>query len=370
VVDVEFYVPGDGEADADDEVLDTGKPGAGHRRLLGWAVVVCAAAAVAGLVAGTHGHGHPRVPQVEGLLPVVVPDPTPARVLPDSAPAAVVDGAVVALAGNTLVWRAFDGTTTAHIPIDDPSANYTLVADPAGHRVWLVRLGPASMRVTTYDRWGPERESSFGNGSVANDAAVLDGSLWVDTDGGVQRVSSGATGGSMDDTGMPGGYAITADPSRHRLLLVDYDSGLPRIRVQDPGRAAAVGSVSAPFGKGELVVVGGRIWAAGYSSTGAVLARLNPRTLRPVQHSPLESYLGPGAIVAAIGSRDLIVRSGAGGQAMWCIDARDGTVQHVWSEISGSVVVVPDGGARTRSGVYLATGEGAPVRLDSSGCPG
>lgn len=371
-MDVEFYVPGDGDADAADEVLDTRKPRARRRWLIGWLAVGCAAAVVAGVLAA-QGGGGPAPTRPIHVMPLRPPErvtftPTP-LILPDGAPAVFVDGTVVALAGDSLVWIDAAADTTAQARVDDPSADYTLVPDPAANRVWLVRTGRGSMQATAYDSRGSREQVSFGARAPATGAALLDGSLYVTSRTGVQRIAAGVSSGSLNSTGIRGADGITADPSRHRLLLVD--AGMPgSIRILRPGAVSSARAAPAPFMKGELAVVAGQIWAAGYSRTGAVLARLDPVTLRPVRHSDLEPYLGPGGNLVATGPRTLFVRSGAGGEALWCVDADSGAVRRVWPDLAGSVVVIPDATPGARAGVYLATDSAPLHRLSGPGCLG
>ena len=49
--------------------------------------------------------------------------------------------------------------------------------------------------------------------------------------------------------------------------------------------------------KVSLAVADGAIWLAGYDTGDGILMRLNPRTLRPLLHSPLDPGLAPGAVL-------------------------------------------------------------------------
>jgi hypothetical protein len=92
-----------------------------------------------------------------------------------------------------------------------------------------------------------------------------------------------------------------------------------------------------------------------------VLQQLDPDTLRPVAASPLAGELGPGALVVAAGTRSLWVRSGGGGDSLWCLDPASGASLQRWS-IGGRVA--------STSGVAVVASASGLLGLRLDGCPG
>jgi hypothetical protein len=126
--------------------------------------------------------------------------------------------------------------------------------------------------------------------------------------------------------------SIAVDRARQRLVL--FDVAARRVVSYDPATGALRRSPKLPIGKGNVLVDGaGRVWVGGYrfaGGGGAWLARLAPTTLQPIDSSPLADQLGPGAVLVASGIRVIWVRSGAGGDDLWCVDGRTGRAEQHW----------------------------------------
>lgn len=367
---IEFLRPDGTPEPVPEELLDVGPPRRPRRRMLVAVVVAGTVLLVAGILASVlRGGGHAAHPGaqlthpefVTGPAVVVTPGLSVSVDIPSSAPAVEVDGTVVAAAGGRLWWQLLDGTLSSSSDIDEADG-YSLVADPAQHRVWAL-LNRSRPEIVVASSTGPARQFTFDMPGLAG-AAVLDGQLYVTTDTGVSGVDTAGFGYSTRATPVRGGWGIAADPSRHRLLLMDSTGGQATLRAQRPTDARPEAQAALPIGKGSVVVVGGDIWAAGYGTDGAVLARLDPASLRVVAVSPAADELGPGAEVVGVGRHVLLVRSGGGGDGLWCVDARSGAIDEKWSSVPGAVAAGPDGG-------YELTGtRDAPKLLTGGRCPG
>ena len=354
---VTFIDPNAGDAGAQEEVFDSWRPPR-RRRWLGWALLGGVALLLSGVLAVERGGGHPTPsPSIGRTGSAEVPRLLRWPVLAD-APAVVVDGTAVTISGDSLVWinLATSGVATARLGVTLSRYPTTLVADPPRHRVWLVRLASGVMTAIAYGSRDTEPLFEVGMRADADAAAVLDGGLYVSTDGGMRLVSTGSRGLTIRPVDLPFAISLAADPPRHRLLLVGR-----RVSAWRADRVTRVATAPDPFDWGQLAVVAGRIWAVGVTNHGAVLAQLDPQTLRPVRHSPLESRLGPGAVLAATGRHDLLVRTGAGSDALWCIDARSGAIVRAWAHVAGAAVLAPDG-------VYAISYASDPRKLAGGRC--
>ncbi|HZC51888.1 MAG TPA: hypothetical protein VE441_05270 [Mycobacterium sp.] len=279
--------------------------------------------------------------------------PSAVPVVADDDPAVVIDGLFVFVAGEALWWIDRHEHVAAMYPLPDPAGRYTLVADRATHRVWLVRLAPESIQVVAYRSRTHAELARFAVHGAASGAAVLDGCLYLITGAGWQHISISGPVISMTPTFMRGRVAITADARRHRLLLIVRG----KIEARRPGNAQRVVSTSLPFYPVSLAVAGGHIWAGGWSAAGAArLVRLDPRTLRPQLQSP-----HPAPLIVASDAHDLLVRSGAGSAALRCLDARTGKLINSWSDVRSAAAVAADGLWRLSMTTW-------PQQLAGTGC--
>ena len=197
----------------------------------------------------------------------------------------------------------------------------------------------------------------------------LNGELYLSASSGVVGIAGPRASGLLDWTPLRGGRAIAADRTRNRLLLLDEDGATVRVRAESPDLTRSGISAILPFLTGSFVIVNGRIWAGGSDERGAVLVRLDPRTLRPIRHSDIVGRLGSGVVFAAAGARSFLIRDVSGGAGLWCVDADSGVVLHSWPSVAGPVVINVRPGAAVNP-IYAVPSGSTPVRLESGSCPG
>lgn len=281
--------------------------------------------------------------------------------VPDDASGVELDGQVFVVLTRMLLITGIDGRSALTVPLPHPDSAYDVLADPARHRVWLVQRDP--LRVDVYRSTG-RLDRSLEVGGTADGVALLDGDLYVAGSAGVRRIALTGSGLHAAPAGVRPGELIIADAARHRLLFVDHAGAQTSVRAQLPQHARPDGRGGLPVNTTDLVAAGTQIWAAGYDATNAaVLERLDPGTLRPAVHSVLEHRL-PGVLVVAANARELLVRNVAGGEGLWCVDARSGVVDQSWPGLPGAVAVGPDGS------YLIAATDQAPRRLTDAACPG
>lgn len=359
---------------ADEELLTVGPGDSGRRRtVLVVAVLVVVAGLALGIVVSNRAGHHPHA--VNSPHPSA---PPPSAAPPSGVPVGAGSADTPALLMNGFVYIIREGLLYMHAatrPIINetvvgrfrrPDAAYLLVGDAAHRRIWAVQTIEPSWTAYEYDAATLEQLDARGaNGSVAG-AAVLGGDLYVNTDVGVVR-DVGRAARRLESTGIRGGRAIAADPGRGRLLLLDLDGANAQIRGQSSTSHTIVAARAPVLVKGDIAVVGGHIWVGGFGERGALLYQLDPRSLRRLGASPLEAALGPGAVIVASGAHDFLVRSGGGGDQLWCVDGRSGAVRQTWAHVGDPVVLGGDGpGPR----VYTLDSGFTPRPLAGAGCRG
>jgi hypothetical protein len=360
-------------ADPDGELLDTGPRRSGARTGVVSVVALAAIIAAAVLVAAQHRGGrHGRVaatastsaPALVPTLPVPVPDTgEPPALMIGSTLYMVRDGSLIAHRAGT----AAETSVTVGEPAET-GGSYLLAADPTRSRIWVVKSLPARILIYAFDLAGlSELRRLHIEGKVAG-VDVMRGELYLSTSAGVVGIA-GPRSGLLDWTPLRGGRAIAADSTRNRLLLLDGDGAFARIRAESPDLTGPGISAELPFRTGTFMIVNGRIWAGGAGAHGAVLVRLDPRTLRPIRHSEVERRLGSGAVFAAAGTRSFLVRDTDGGGGLLCVDANSGRLLHAWSGVRGPVVISMQAGAATNR-IYAPTSGTSLTPLDSGSCPG
>jgi hypothetical protein len=239
------------------------------------------------------------------------------------------------------------------VALSDPR----LVADPGANLVWLVANGVAR----AYDG-GTLRLRFRGWAPPCEDATAMDGQLFVTNNRDVVEVGPGLHVPRHIATTRGPIVAVTADPTRHRLIVA-YVGAPSRVMslVPQPHGPARIGRMARyNANQPTLAVAAGQIWLAGYSSAN-VLVRLDPTTLRPVAHTSLGSQFGLGAYLAGAGAYAVWVRGAGDGGELRCLNAVTGRQLQTWL-ISGRV-------ASVASRAVVATGAGA-VQLDLVGCTG
>jgi hypothetical protein len=235
-----------------------------------------------------------------------------------------------------------------------------LVFDASRRVVWIVVTDAARTRMIEL----AERTLRLGRTVVwrqrVQDAVAYQGHLYLQSNTGVADVAPGATRPRL----VPGlGTAIghiAADPTRHRLIAIDqgYPTDLWAYR---PGHRPVRARTSLDISRGTLAVVAGAIWVGGFSgSGGAVLDRLDPQTLRPVQRLDPRLFDTAPVIVGG-GSRVVWVEVGA--ERLACIDASSGGVEQQW--LQRGIVAV----ASSPTGALIVTTSGL-IGLVLAGCEG
>ena len=190
-------------------------------------------------------------------------------------------------------------------------------------------------------------------------AVAIDGQAWfATTEGLFSVVGSGNKGVATKVPGLSGVFGLTADAAHHRVIVgataATGGDGLGQTQI------AAVDVITKKLtlggrvgvGKEEFVVVGEQVWVGGYNDANKPrLVKLDGATLQPVLEPPLNTLLGPGAIIWP-GENVLWVRHG-GDETLDCVDSRDGTVLQAWSNVQGPVSSVPGAAYALNNGVLL-----------------
>jgi hypothetical protein len=261
-------------------------------------------------------------------------------------------GLVVLLANGRSVTK---GLSDTRLPPGYTSGSARLVVDQPANLIWVVVAGQSGGRVMAYQMVYRNRVVDVATPPI-NGAAALDGRLYLTSDA---KVFSVSTGGVVRAAAiLPATLGtIAADPSRNRLLVLDYvqhtsvwalaPRGNGGLRVGPPARVGVY-----PTG---MVVVDGRIWIGGFDNGDGSLFRLAPDGLRAVRHSGIHDRFHTGAIPAAGGDSALWVRD-VTGTTLHCIDARTGRDLQDW-EIEGPVA------SRAGFAVVATTGGVVPLRL-------
>jgi hypothetical protein len=359
-------------AERDEEVLETGRPPSSRRTGVTWLAGALVLVAVAALLVAAHRRPARHPQAAPTTSPVVPVQPLPFPVPDQGAPPALMLGSTLYMVrdGRLIAHRA-DTIAEMSVTVGDAAetgGSYLLAADLRRSRVWVVKSLPA--RILIYEFVVPalrEVHSWHIEGQMAG-LDELNGELYLSATAGVVGISARRTG-LLDWTPLRGGRAIVADGLRNRLLLLDQNGASVRIRAESPDLTQPGTSASLPFLTGSFLVVAGHIWAAGRGVRGAVLVRLDPRTLRPIRHSAAERPLGAGAVFVAAGARSFLVRERVGGRGLWCVDATTGKVLQAWPTVPGPVVI----GTQPRPGrnpIYGVPSGSTPVALDAGNCPG
>jgi hypothetical protein len=219
-------------------------------------------------------------------------------------------------------------------------ADYQVVADPATHRIWVVstvdditiyELDSRTLQLLSRVRW---------NG-IPIATAVLDGRFYVSTPSGVLDLPKSAHRPLL--ARIHGGDVIAADPARHRLVDLSFR------QMRQLGLGAA-----------NLAVVAGSVWVAGGGTAHAVLARLEPSSLRLVAASPLAAHLDPTAVISASDDARLLVRTSSSMSSLWCVDGRTGAILQYWPTALGTPVLA--------GGTVYQLSESGPSQLPAGGC--
>lgn len=311
--------------------------------------------------AGAHGDSSPTpAPSATSTAP------TPPPVLG----AEVVD---LVLAGDRewkLTGRALsllrDGQTVRSVGLDFlqlPTSSAPLLAvDQSRDIVWLVVANAVPTRIIQFDSRSLRPIETLTWKQVVYGAAAFDGYLFLANDLGLAEV----TMSSMRPHFVPGMRGaigpIAADLVHHQLIALDESDPMAVWRYRH-GQRPLEAPTRIPLGMGSLAVTDGQIWVGGYGPRGAMLYRLDPRTLRPVWDVSLPEF-DPGAALIAAGRHVIWVRAEDRSSDLFaCLDAVTGRIEQRF-HLSGVDRVA----STTRVGV-VATGQGV-LPLTMGDCAG
>lgn len=265
--------------------------------------------------------------------PIPIDQATPSLELAVSVPLYLLPlGRLYKITDATAFGVSLDGSGFTRL---GPAAR--LVLDTAANRVWVVDAPGGE--IVEFDARNLHRLRTMHSNESIWDAAALHGHLYLARSTGLADVAPGAAQPRI----IPelSGYvtSVAADPKRGRLLVLVLGNGAS-VRQLTVAGAVLDHKAPVPVGGGRLrVTTDGAIWLGGFRSSidGAVVVRLDPKTLRLVVGSPVASRLGPSSWVEAAGDHDLWVRSAGNGEGLWCVDGRTGAILQYWPNVRGSV---------------------------------
>ncbi|MEO9137708.1 MAG: hypothetical protein ABI345_01450 [Jatrophihabitans sp.] len=345
----------------DDEELDTAPP-TRYRRWLGpLAGGLGATLVVVAVVVALTGSDDTTKPRLDRSQSSSTGRPGDGSI---QALATAPHGRFLALEASRLSLRTADGQVLRRSAVVDTgvaaSELIRIVVDSAAEVAWLVPIATNSAgAASAYSLRDLHRVDQMALPAVTGDAAALDGTLYAATRSGLFALRPGSAAPKPLGGGRPS--VVVADPSRHRVLLITTGSQSFAIRTFAPG--IGLGKASAlPAGLSPtLAVVGGSIWASYGDASTAVLARLDPRTLRPVLTLAADRY-GSAATIVATGDVSLFLRPRESPFRLWCVDARDGKSVSLGS---ADGLIAASGGR-----VLVAPLIGPPTQFDRGECPG
>lgn len=347
--DVEFLTGADDDSSFDEDVVEFGRGRAPRWLLILFGLVVVALVATA-TVAGSRHHptGRPAVLGTDAPSPTPVPreivTPYIGAALPIG-PTAAVDVAVMGsrlyilqvgrLAEIDLATSRMIAQATIGDFADGPTLR--LVTDPVRDRVWVVTVGMTPALITEFSGRTLARLLATTWPSAVRGAAVLDGYLYLQSEGVAVLAPNDRTPHTVTALANETG-SIAADPLRHRLLIMHVGTS-SRVLVYARGGPVRSTSGLLDVRSGDLAVVDGHVWLGGSGPAGAELEQLDPVTFAPGPNNPLFDFLGPGARIVARGQHVIWVRA-TGGQmasALSCIDAASGAELRSWFGLGGQV---------------------------------
>jgi hypothetical protein len=357
---VEFVADDGTVPPADEDMVEFGS-----RRVPRWVVIVACALAALAVVSVVAGRSQPKqvaVADAPNTLPVTVGQFGAALKFGGGPP----DAIDVLIAGDQLFVLRANGINRLALPaarVADSvrlnrhdTATSRLFYDAADNRLWLVEQGVRPAQLLELDAATLRVTRRVSADLTVRGAAAMFGHLYLASADGLSDLAPGARA-PIRMAALAGSVtAVAADPARRRILVLDESSPVA-VSVMSAGRVTAR-RIFGHLNRGSIAVVGDDIWVGGSGDYGAVMARLDPMTLAPLQTSPVA--LEANAVVVSPGARDLWVS--ASGTGLWCLDARTGSVLVQWP--TASVPVASRGGA-----AYVLTG-GSVLPLALNGCAG
>lgn len=206
--------------------------------------------------------------------------------------------------------------------ISDP----LLALDPARHVIWLVVANAVPTQMIEFDTNTLQPVATASWSQLVTGAAAVNGYLYLANDLGVAEMSPDTLNPRLVP-GLRGAMGpIAADPTHHQLIAADVIDPLGVYRYRH-GQPPYESPMRLPMRQGSLAVADGNIWVGGYGEHGAMLFRLDPRTLHPVSGGRAPAY-EQGAVVMSAGQHVIWVRSGDSASDLFtCVDAATGRIE-------------------------------------------
>jgi hypothetical protein len=313
-------------------------------------VVALAVVAVAAVVVGRGGGGRPgssatrSAPAARSTSPSPSGPPTlslqySAAFGPQVVDLLAVGNRVFALTPTLVGVAVRDGGPLTVRPAPLGLSNQTgvgrIVPDLTHHLLWVIALGG-----TTIGGYGSDHLDSVADLQVAEPitgAAALDGRLWFTTSHALFQVAPGHRPPRRVLRSATALGPIAADPGRHRVLVAA--AGSPARLTAYSASGPLVGSTQ-PFEHAtSLAVTGGLVWETGYGGGTPVLVHIDARSLQADRMSPLTGQLAVSALIVARYAERLLVKGDPASHALYCLDARDGSLKQRWTVPSGAVTL-------------------------------
>lgn len=221
--------------------------------------------------------------------------------------------------------RVVQSTSLTGVQLPSGSAP-VLALDRDRGVIWVVVANAVPTRMLEYDSRTLRALVTVTWQQVVYGAAAVNGYLYLANDLGVAEVSP-YTLRPRFVAGLRGALGpIAADPVDHQLIVLDTFNPLAVYSYRH-GQAPHESARRLPMRDGSVAVADGEIWVGGFGARGAMLYRLDPRTLRPVSGGRAMEF-DPGAVLLAGGSRVVWVRSGDPASDLFaCVDATTGRIE-------------------------------------------
>jgi hypothetical protein len=240
-----------------------------------------------------------------------------------------------------------------HLPVTSVPL---LALDPSRGVIWLVIGNAVPTQVVEFDSSTLQRLATATWSQLVSGAAAVNGYLYLANDLGVAEMSPQTLHPRLVP-GLRGAMGpIAADPTHRQLIAIDVSEPLAVYSYRH-GQLPYESALRLPMGKGSLAVADGNIWVGGFGYRGAMLYRLDPRTLHPVAGGRADGF-GPGAVVMSAGQHVVWVRQGDPASDLFaCIDAMTGRVEQRFHLAGADRVASTDGAGvvATHQGVLPLT---------------
>jgi hypothetical protein len=236
-----------------------------------------------------------------------------------------------------------------------------LAYDVATNRVWVVLTNAVPARMIEFDAATLQRVRDVTWSQLVQGAVALRNYLYLSTSFGVAGLPPGAARPHLIG-GLAGAIGpLVVDAARNRIVTIDlgYPTDVWSFR---GGELPQEAEMPVTLRHGSLGVVGNAIWLAGFGDRGAVLMRLDPRTLAPARRAPARSF-GAGAVIVGTGAHVVWLRAGESSNLLACVSATTGRIEQTWRVHNVNAV------ASDRRGALVATPTGV-LGLVLSGCAG